>query len=435
MLPRFSALLLCCFCGTQTFAQDSTVHDRLNLHVQTTYIYQIKPSFHSPYQDSRSLVGDKEKQNSLTATLYLGARLWKGAELYFNPEMAAGSGLSGAQGMGGSTNGETFRVGNRAPTLYNARLFLAQTFSLNKEKENLEDDINQVAMLRSKDYIKLMAGKFSVADIFDINEYSNSPRTQFLNWSLMNNGAWDFAANVRGYTYVAAAVAKYKSMSYRLAFASLPKTANGDQLETNISKSLAINAELGKAFSVNNRPFNLRVLGFYNKAPMGNYEQAYATATIPDVTTTRKAGRGKYGIGINGDWELNDFAGVFGRLGWNDGSNETWCFTEIDRTASLGLSLDGKKWNRSKDQAGIAFVANGLSQQHREYLQKGGSGFVLGDGTLNYATESITELYYSVQPAKIPLVFTADYQFCMNPGYNKDRGPAHVFSFRMHLQL
>lgn len=436
MRNRVATLSLVCCMSSSLFAQDS-VSNRLNLHFQTTYIYQYKPQFNAPYQGVRSIVGEAEKQNSLTATLYLGARLWKGAEIYFNPELAGGSGLSGAQGMGGSSNGETFRVGNPAPTLYTARLYFAQSFSLNKTSQSLNEGANQIAMNRSADYIKIMAGKFSVADIFDVNDYSNSPRTQFLNWSLMNTGAWDFAANVRGYTYVLAGVAQYKSMSYKLAFASLPKTANGDQLETDISKSISVNAEIDKHFRLCKKEGNIRILGFYNNAPMGNYSLAtYSPKTsVLDITENRKTGRTKVGFAISGDYQLNQFVGLFGRLGWNDGKNETWCFTEIDQTLALGLSFDGKKWKRTEDKAGIAFVANGLSNEHKTYLQKGGLGFVLGDGTLKYAPESIMEAYYSYKPSKLPLYFSGDYQFCLNPGYNADRGLISIFSFRVHVEL
>lgn len=415
---------------------DSTQH--FNLHFQTTYINQYKPSFHARYSGPRSLTAAEEKQNSLTATMYLGARLWKGAAIYINPELAGGSGLSGASGMGGSTNGETFRVGNPSPTLYLARAYFTQTFALgNSTTEMAADAANQVAVRTPADYIRLIAGKLSLADLFDNNRYSNSPRSQMINWALMNNGAWDFAANVRGYTYVLGAMMQQKSMSYRLAFAALPTSANGSELETDFSKSLSVNAEVARSFRIRNRAANLRLLGYYNRAPMGSYATAMSSNPAnPDVTATRKEGNGKLGLGINGDYELSDVVGLFTRLGWNDGKKETWCFTEIDRTLSLGLSVNGKKWQRSQDQAGVAFVVNGLSAAHRNYLAMGGNGFVLGDGQLNYAAESIAELYYNWQPSsKMPLYIGGDYQFCLNPGYNKDRGPVHVFSLRVHVEL
>lgn len=421
-------------------AQEDTSRkpQRFNLHFQTTYIYQYKPSFRSTYEGPHSLSADNEKQNSVTATLYIGAKLWKGAELYVNPELAGGSGLSGAEGMAGSSNGETFRAGDPSPTLYLARLFLKQTFALGKKTEWEDDNPNQIGEKLPVNRLSFYFGKMSIGDLFDNNEYSNSPRTQFMNWSLMNNGAWDYAANVRGYTYSFTTELVLGKMSYKLSAATLPTEANGSELNTNFSDSfaIAINAEVDKSYSFGSRNGTIRVLAFYNSANMGNYAQAVSGTGTPDVTTTRKFGRTKKGFGINFDQEVNNTLGLFGRFGWNDGKNETWVFAEIDRSVSLGASLKGSGWKRDDDNAGIAIVVNGLSKEHRNYLAKGGSGFMLGDGSLNYAGEIVSELYYSCKPsAKIPLWFTCNYQFAANPGYNKDRSPVHIFSFRMHCEF
>ena len=419
-------------------AQDTTKQQRFNLHFQTTYIYQIKPAFHSPYQGKNSLIGSQEKVNSITATLSVGARLWKGGEMYVNPEIAGGSGLSGATGMGGSSNGETFRVGNPSPTLYSARYYLKQVFALSKKKDSLKNTANQLRLFQPKEYVGFWLGKYSLGDLFDQNAYSNSPRTQFMNWSLMNDGAWDYAANVRGYTFAFGAVLQLKKLAYKLALATLPKQANGDVLNLNFKDSFAlgVNAEIDYAYSLNNKQGNIRLLTYRNQANFGNYVEALKTGTTPDIIATRKLGRTKTGVELNFDQQLNNTAGLFGRFGWNDGKNETWVFTEIDRTASLGLSFNGNSWKRTDDNAGVALVANGISKDHRNYLEHGGSGFILGDGELNYAAEIITELYYSVKPAaKRPIWFTGDYQFALNPGYNKDRGPVSIFSIRVHTEF
>jgi high affinity Mn2+ porin len=421
-------------------AQDSLQRgDRFNLHFQTTYIYQYKPSFHSPYEALHSLTGKEEKQNSMTATLFAGARLWKGAEVYINPEVAGGSGLSGASGMGGSSNGETFRVGDPAPTLYLGRAYITQYIPIGPAGwEQQDDDANQVRVKTPVNYIKIMAGKYSLADVFDFNNYSNSTRTQFMNWSIMNNGAWDFAANVRGYTYILSAIVNWKQTTFKIAAASLPKTANGNDLQTRIDSSLSLNAELSHLFKVRGRDLNLRLLAFNNKAPMGNYKDAitHPVAGTPDIVAVEQYGRNKYGFGLNMDYAASDVLGLFARLGWNDGKTETWCFTEIDQTLSVGASLNGKVWKRPDDAAGIALVGNGLSKDHRNYLAAGGYGFVLGDGALNYAPEGVAEVYYSWKPsAKAPLFLSGDYQFVVNPGYNSDRGPVHIFSLRVHAEL
>ncbi len=420
-----------------TTAQDTVKEQRFNIHFQTTYIYQIKPAFHSPYEGPNSLSGKSEKENSITATLYVGARLWQGAEVYINPEIAGGSGLSGATGMAGSSNGETFRVGNPSPTLYSARYYLKQTFALSKEKDLQEDSANQLKIYQPKNYLSFWFGKFSLGDLFDQNAFSNSPRTQFMNWSLMNDGAWDYAANVRGYTYSLSTALKLNRFTYKLGIATLPTEANGSKLNLKFKDSFAlgINAEIDKQFQINGKESNIRLLFYHNKADFGNYDEAIKLSN-PDIIATRKSGRTKTGFELNFDAQLNKTAGLFGRVGWNDGKNETWVFTEIDRTGCFGVSVNGDTWRRTYDNAGLALVVNGISKEHRSYISKGGSGFILGDGNLNYAPESIAELYYSVKPSdKLPLWITGDYQFALNPGYNKDRGPVNIFSFRVHTEF
>lgn len=413
---------------------------RFNLHFQMTYINQTKPRMRSLYSDSLSLNAAHENKNSLTATLFLGAKLWKGGYVFVNPEIAGGSGLSGAQGMAGSSNGETTRVGDPSPTLYLARAYFEQTFSLSKDNTEVQvDDENQLEMHVPSNYIKFTVGKFSLADIFDNNNLSNTPRTQFMNWSLMNNGAWDFAANVRGYTYVAATEIDYSFLNYKFAFASLPTVANGADLSMHLGKELAFNTQVTAKYNIQNHPGTLSLLYFNNKANMGNYDQALQEAstknTTPDIIATRQYGRHKHGFGLNFDQELPKDVGIFGRLGWNDGKNETWAFTEIDKTASLGVNINGTSWHRIHDVFGLAFVTNGISKSHRDYLAAGGYGFVLGDGKLNYGPENIMEIFYNFKPTNKPFWITGDYQLALHPGYNKDRGPANIFSLRMHTEF
>jgi high affinity Mn2+ porin len=416
---------------------------RFNLHFQTTYIYQYKPEFSAKYSGPNSLSNLEEKENSLTATLYLGARLWKGGELYINPEVAGGSGLSGAFGLGASTNGETFRVGDPAPTLYLGRGYLKQTFALGAGKKandnNFADDAeNQLSVYEPKDFIRFYLGKLSLADIFDVNAYANSPRTQFMNWCLMNNGAYDYAANVRGYTYAFITVLQKGKMTYKAALATLPTTANGSDLNTDLSEEYSIDVEVDRSFTINKLPGNLRLLGYYNNGHMGEYAQAIKypdTSGLPNVITTRRFGRSKTGVSLNADQQLTYILGLFARAGWNDGNTETWAFTEADRSLSAGLSLSGTKWKRSDDVIGLAFDVNGLSANHRKYLAAGGMGFQLGDGKLSYANETAIELFYSYKWARTNIWLTGDYQFILNPGYNSDRGPVNVFSFRLHMEL
>jgi high affinity Mn2+ porin len=259
-----------------------------------------------------------------------------------------------------------------------------------------------------------------------------------MNWSLMNTGAWDYAANVRGYTYAAAAELSLNNWSYKIAAAALPETANGDKLSTDFGKSLALNAEVDHNYKSHGMPGTVRLLLFHNKTQMGNYSDAtsaYPFRPLRDIEDTRAEGRTKSGFAFNIDQQLSENLSAFVRIGWNDGKNETWCFTEIDHTGAFGFSLKGAKWKRAEDVLGFAFVSNGISGPHQEYLSRGGNGFILGDGRLDYGAEAIGELYYSAKLHRQGLWLSGDYQLCMNPGYNKDRGPASIASIRVHVEL
>jgi len=440
IFPLLSALVL----ATSAKAQTDSIRkpeSRFNLHFQTTYIYQYSGRFKTPYSGKNSLSGDEERQNSLTATLYAGARLWKGAAVYLNPELAGGSGLSGAVGMGGSSNGETFRVGDPAPTLYLGRLFFVQEVRIGKDRsaDEVDDGANALHTFEPRNHMRILLGKWSMGDMFDVNAVSNSPRTSFMNWSLMNTGSWDYAANVRGYTYAAGAELSLGHWAGKIAAATLPIEANGEKMDGDISRSLALNAELDHSYKWHGHDGNIRLLGFLNRTHMGSYrlsiDRGLQTLTVPDINTSQVYSRHKAGISLSADQQLTDQLSLFARAGWNDGKTETWCFTEIDQSAALGATLDGTRWKRPEDQIGLAAVVNGLSKDHHEYLRRGGQGFILGDGTLSYSPEEIAEFYYSCKLLKQGLWVTADYQLCLNPGYNSDRGPANIASLRVHVEF
>jgi high affinity Mn2+ porin len=289
-----------------------------------------------------------------------------------------------------------------------------------------------------KNFLRFYLGKFSLGDLFDNNQFANSPRTQFLNWCLMNNGAWDYAANLRGYTYSFATVLQWGNMTYKAALATLPIVANGGDLNTDLGQEYSLNFGADRSYKWKNRDGHLRLLAYYNNGDMGSYSQAIADGSPGNysVISTRQYGRTRIGAGLNADQQLTDNIGAFFRAGWSDGKTETWCFTEADQSISAGLSLSGKQWKRNDDVIGIGIVANGLSNDHKNYLALGGLGFQLGDGKLNYGNETATEIYYSCKPvAGSGIWFTGDYQLVLNPGYNKDRGPVNVFSFRLHVEL
>ncbi|TSJ43920.1 carbohydrate porin [Mucilaginibacter corticis] len=422
--------------AVKVFAQDTLKQENFNFHFQQTIITQYKPAFSAKYTGANSLVTGLETQSSLTSTLYGGARLWKGAEAYFNPEISGGSGLSRTTGVAGFPNGETFRVGSTAPAIYIARLYFRQNFEWGADKDTIQPDLNQLGGLRSKRYFSITAGKFGMADFFDGNEFSHDPRTQFMNWALMDNGAWDYPANTRGYAMGLNAELGQPDWTLRFAFTLSTTSANGSIIDQKVNKANTQTIEFEKRYTLNNQKGTVRILGFLNNGKMGNYQQALALSpTAPNVDTTQAYGRHKYGFGISADQYLTNDFGVFAKLSYNDGHTETWYFTEIDRSVSFGAQLKGTSWKRKNDELALAFIGNGLSAPHRSYLAAGGYGFIIGDGKLNYSTEMIAELYYKIDAYQHKFFLSPDYQFIVNPAYNKDRGPVNVFSIRAHVEF
>lgn len=414
---------------------DTLKDERFSVHAQATVITQYKPSFSAKYSGQNSLITDEETRRSITSTMFLGARLWKGASVFINPEIAAGSGLSGSLGVGASTNGETYRIDNPAPAFELARLFFRQVISLSNEKVYQSSDINKLGGNLPASYFSFIAGKICVADFFDANKYSHDPRTQFMSWGLMSNGAWDFPANTRGYTPSLVIEMVTPQNELRYGYSLVSTTPNGMVMNWNIRQAGSHTLEYTRNYTIAGRKGAFRFVSFYTTAKMGNYQQSISlNPSAPDLFKTERDGHTKYGFGINSEQELNDFLGMFFRTSWNDGKNETWAFTEIDRSVSLGFSANGSRWKRPNDNVGLAGVVSGLSRQHKNYLEAGGRGFELGDGKLNYGLEKLAELYYSAELIK-SLYISGAYQFIVNPGYNKDRGSVNVFSIRAHVIL
>jgi high affinity Mn2+ porin len=415
---------------------DST--EKWSWHFQFTGIMQGHPGFHVPYSGQNSLDSTREKAFSVTSTFFLGRRMWKGGELYFNPEIAGGKGISSALGIAGFTNGECFRIGDPSPAVYIARIFLRQTIALKGEQEWNESGANQLAGWTPENRLTFTAGKFSIADVYDCNSYSHDPRTQFMNWSLMSNGAWDYPANTRGYTWGVISDLKKGPMSFRLSATMLPKYANGSVFDHNLAKANGISLEIERRWGKENHAGAIRLLGFRNVSRAGNYLHAIeqlrnGVDSSMNVNTLTTYGGSKTGFGINAEQQLNEHLGIFLRASWNDGKSATWVFTEIDQNAQIGLQLDGVYWKRKNDVFGAAVSVNGISKDHAEFLNAGGYGFIIGDGKLpHYGMEEIAETYYSAQLAK-NLWLSVDYQFVNNPAYNRDRGPVHVWAVRGHV--
>jgi Carbohydrate-selective porin len=341
--------------------------------------------------------------------------------------------------LAGFSNGEVYRVNDAAPKIYTARLFVKQVFSLSTDCQKVEDGMNQMSTNMPTSYFAVSAGKFSVMDFFDNNKFSHDPRTQFYNWALMGNGAWDYPANTRGYTY--GIVAELVKPQWALRFTSVMVStfANGPVMDNNILRSRSEALEFEHKYYIGSQTGVIRFITFLNEAKMGNYKKAIQWGTAhniaPVVDSTNAIGRTKYGVGINIEHNLSDNLGLFLRASWNDGQNETWAFTEIDKAISLGGQLNGNIWNRNTDKLGFAILANGLSTDHKNYLKAGGYGFIIGDGKLNYQPEMIAELYYSFKPKAYPFWISPDYQFIINPAYNKDRSPVHALGIRAHIEF
>jgi high affinity Mn2+ porin len=402
------------------------------LHAQTTYILQMHPGFNSPYEGQNSLDPNQESKHTISVTLFLGHTLWPGAALYYDPEMTQGEGLSDTTGIADFPNGEGSRASSVEPQYDTARLFIRQVVDLGGTSSKVDDDQNQVATQEDEDRLTFTAGKLSATDIFDNNSYSHDARSQFLNWALVDDGAWDYPADAKGYTGGFAAEWTLPTRTLRYGIFMEPKVANELPLDDRIDRAFGQVIEWEERYSVAGRSGALRALAFWNRAHMGLYQAALEESSPPDITISR-AYRSKTGAGLNWEQEVADGVGAFARAGFDDGRTETWAYTEIDESVSGGLSIAGKRWGRADDTLGIAGVASGLSGDHRRYLEAGGYGFIVGDGTLNYDPERVLEAYYALRVAKW-LTLTADYQFVENPGYNQDRGPVNVFAVRAHAE-
>jgi len=444
LLAGFVGLLAAAACHAQE--SDALFKDSSwSFHFQLTVIAQAHPGFKAKYSGMNSLADTVEfGATSITSTLFIGKKLWKNASFYLDPELSGGRGLSYALGVAGALNGETYRIGNPAPVISIARAYLQQNFALgNSEFEDQDNSANKVTGKIPTSRITISAGKFSMSDFYDINAYTHDPRSQFLNWALMSNGSWDYPANTKGYTYGLVLELIKPAWAVRISSVAVPKIANHPEMEYVFQKAHSETAELEKKVNIHQHAGTIRLLFSYTASRAPSYNEGLAAlkngdTALLDVISgnaeNNKYGGKKYGIGLNIDQEIASNIGAFARLGWNDGQYATWAFTEIDQTAQLGLSFKGAGWNRKEDVLGVALVINGISDKHREFLENGGYGFIIGDGRLNYGHEAIAETYYS---AKIfdKCWLTLDYQFVDNPGYNKDRGPVHVFSVRAHVEF
>lgn len=409
-----------------------------NAKFQATYVWQTKNAFSADYSGAHSLSAQQEKSYSYTMTAAFGFRPWAGGEIYFDPEAAQGIPLSGLTGLGGFTNGEIARTAGPRLSVYTARLFLRQTWGLSGDHEIVESDANQLAGTVDRHRLVWTIGNLAVSDIFDDNAYSHDPRTQFLNWSIMNQGSYDYAANARGYSWGTALEWYRDNWALRAGRFIQPNLPNESSLDSDIFEHYGDQIEIEHSHSIAGQPGKLRLLAFRNRARMSRYQDALAlattTGTTPDLNAVRNGNQIKYGFGLNLEQAISGDIGMFARAGWADGNTETYAFTEIDQSVSAGTLIKGTGWGRAGDTVGVAFARNELSAAHRQYLAAGGLGFFIGDGQLNYRPETIVESFYNLQTMKYVWT-TLDWQFIRNPAYNADRGPVNVLALRLHTEF
>jgi len=401
-------------------------------HAQATYIRQQKPAFDAPYSGANSLLPQREKGYTFTSTIFLGARAGD-TEFYFNPEFVSGAALSGLHGLGGFTNGENQRGTGSEIRGYRARAFVRHVWNLSGELEEQASDQNQVKTRYAAERIVLTAGNVSVLDVFDVLEYSHDARTQFMNWASTTYGAWDYPADARGYTWGAALEYISPRWQARVGRFLVPVESNGLKLDHKWREHYGDVAEFEVPYKLAGRSAIARAMVFRNRVNAGAFDDAIAAGSPPDVAAVRRT-QTKRGFGLSTQVEVTEAVGAFIRAGWSDGKTETFMFTEIDRSLSIGTLVKGSAWGRPEDKLGVAAYVHGLSQAHRDYLANGGLGFFLGDGQLNYGTERIVEMLYNLGITKA-LSASLGYQRVENPGYNRDRGPADVFALRLHAQF
>jgi high affinity Mn2+ porin len=429
--------------GNEAASWFAPSEDRFNVHGQSTFVWQSYPAIRSPYEGPNSLPGRGQGRETVDATLYAGFRLWQGAEVWVNPEVDQGHGIADTHGVAGYTSGEAYKLGLSYPYARMQRAFLRQTINLGGEAGKVDADINQFAGTQTSNRMVLTVGKFGIADIFDTNRYANNPKTDFLNWALINAGTFDYAGDAWGYTYGAAAEWYQSFFTIRGGIFDLSATPAGGNspaafgLDPHFDQFQLV-GEIEERHQLWGQPGKLKITGFLNRGRAGTFQNAIdlaqQTGGPADITAVRTY-TSRPGVSLNLEQQLSETVGVFARAGWADGTIEPWDFADIDQTVSGGFSFNGKQWGRPDDTIGIAGIVNNISGVHQAFFNAGGLGILIGDGQLPSAgLEEIFETYYSyaLSPASR---LSFDYQFINNPAYNTQRGPVNAFAVRLHAQF
>jgi high affinity Mn2+ porin len=416
---------------------DSSLPDWLSIHGQTTFTGQYHPAYNSPFSGRNSLASDNGGDETYDATLFIGIRVWRGLEFYVDPEVDQGFGLSDTLGVAGFPSAEAYKIGAHAPYYETPRAFARYTLGLGGAEETVETGANQFAGARQADNVTITAGKFSVVDVFDTNSYAHDPRSDFLNWSIVDSGAFDYAANAWGFTYGGAVEWTQSWWTLRFGAFDLSNVPNQVNLDPRFSQFELV-AEAEERHFLFGHPGKIKLLFFNNRGRMANYGDAVRlgqeTGTTPDVSQVRRYSS-RPGAALNLEQEVLPDMGAFARASLNDGHKETFDFTDINRSMAAGVSVTGNRWGRPNDNLGLAGVVNDVSRDARNYFAAGGLGVLVGDGQLPVAgLEQIMEIYYKASVTE-GLNFTVDYQYIVNPAYDAARGPVNVIGVRVHAEF
>lgn len=414
-------------------AADSPAQKDWSMYGQLTTVAQWHPAFNAPYSGQNSLNPGSNSNETTDLTLYAGYRLSAQDEIWANPELDQGFGLSDTLGMAGYPSGEAYKVGANTPYWRLPRLFYRKTIGLGGDRQQIEPAANQFGGTQRAENLVITAGKFSVVDVFDTNSYAHDPRTDFMNWSVVESGAFDYAADAWGYTDGISAEWTRSWWTLRGGFFELSKIPNSTRIDPSLNQYEAV-TELEERHQFKGYPGKLKFLLFTNRGKMGSYADAVQLARqtngTPDTALVRRYGSNT-GFAINLEQQLTPRLGAFARASSNEGAKEAFEFTEINKSLSAGLSMDGSSWGRSADKLGAAAVVNGLSGAARQYFASGGMGILIGDGRLDYGLEKISEVYYSWSATR-EIQLSLDYQYVVNPAYNRDRGPVAIYGMRIH---
>lgn len=408
-----------------------------NVHGQFTLVAQSHRRFNSPYAGDNSLYPGSSTKETADLTAFLGARLWPGGEFYVNPEIDQGFGLSNTVGVAGFPSGEAYKVGRSQPYFRLNRAFIRQVVDLGGEQERVDSGANALGGFRTRDNITITVGKFSVVDVFDNNAYAHDPRTDFLNWSAIDAGAFDYAADAWGFTYGAAVEWTQNAWTLRVGAFALSKVPNSEALDSSF-RQYSLVAELEKRHELFGHAGKVKLLSFANRGRMARYVDAVqwgqANGLVPNAAPARRYAS-RPGVALNLEQEITAALGIFARASINDGTKEAFEFTEINRSLSTGASIKGGLFQRAEDTSGVAFAVNTISAAAQRYFAAGGIGILIGDGQLpRYGPEQIVEIWYAAKLTGT-VSLALNFQRIVHPAYNRDRGPVPILALRLHAEF